>query len=291
MNEAEPIKVQDDTDEPIPSKRVPADNTPSEPDLARRAPAGSACDPTVLWLLLAGGLIIGTILAQGTLNYGVNDGSRWNTVFYLVEHGTYEYLPDHDAGEMILHHRAPAGPFPDRPSHLPPFYTIDMIGRKAEDGTWHYYSSKPPFLPTVLAGLVLLIEKLSFGTLDFKAQPFFFIRTTLILTHAIPLLVGLWLIRRHLPRFEKAPFVQHFSIAAVMVGTYLTPWAVTFSNHIPAACAAIFALHATVRIFYDGRRAWYWFVMAGFFAAFAACCELPAGLLAIALFVVLLYKD
>ncbi len=317
MDDMQPLRMEGDPDEqgqtehnPVnegltaerePSEATTSDREPFEPPYPEREPLEPALvqtppvdgwfDPTLLWIMVVGGLLVGSIVSFSQLNFGVNDGSRWNTVFYLVEHGTYEYLPDHDASEMIMRYRARVGPHPDRPWHIPPFYTIDMVGQQAEDGTWHYYSSKPPFLPTVLAGVVLLIQKLSFGTLEFNTNPFFFIRTTLILTQVIPLLIGLWLIRSHLPRLPNTPFVTHFSIATVMIGTYLTGWSVTLNNHIPAAWAVMFALHAAIRIVYDGRREWYWFTIAGFFAAFAACCDLPAGLLAVSLFVILLYKD
>jgi len=41
----------------------------------------------------------------------------------------------------------------------------------------------------------------------------------------------------------------------------------------------------------SNRREWYWFALAGFFAALTATIELPAGLLAVALLVALLIKD
>jgi hypothetical protein len=257
--------------------------------LSRQAPPGGVFSGPVVFLILAGACVLGSILQHRQLNYGVNDGSRWNTVYYLVEHGTFEYLPDHGA-EHFARYGASRGPHSERPSNRPPFYTIDMIGMRDADG-WHYFSSKPPFIPTYLAGVVLLIEQASFGTLDFVEQPFLFIRTTLVLTQLIPLLVCLWLIWSHQRDSERSPWLACFCLAAITLGTYLTPWAVTLNNHVIAGCTAMFALHAAIRILYDGRRGWGWFAAAGFFAAFTACCELPAGLFAVILFVALLVKD
>jgi hypothetical protein len=48
------------------------------------------------------------------------------------------------------------------------------------------------------------------------------------------------------------------------------------NNHLPAAVCAMAALYAAIRICVDGERRWYYFVIAGFFAAFAAANELPA---------------
>ena len=56
-----------------------------------------------------------------------------------------------------------------------------MIDIRDAAGHDHYYSSKPPFLSTVIAGLVLLIEKASLGRADFSTHIWFFTRTTLIL--------------------------------------------------------------------------------------------------------------
>jgi len=53
----------------------------------------------------------------------------------------------------------------------------------------------------------------------------------------------------------------------------------------------MFALHAFLRIWYDGRREWYLFALTGFFAAFTAAIELPAGLLVVTLFIAMLIKD
>jgi hypothetical protein len=215
--------------------------------------------------------------------YGTNDASRWNTVYYLVEHGTYEFIPNH--GAWWGH------PKPALPRDIPPFGTIDMIRIPDAQGRDHYYSSKPPFLPTCLAGVVLLIEKATFGAADFRQHPWFVIRTTLILTQVVPLLVAFWLIRRHILRCDDSPFVHAFSLAAVTLGTYLTAWAVTLNNHVIAAAACMFAAHAMIRIWYDANRQWYWFALAGFMSAFTAATELPAGLLAVAVMVLMFCKD
>lgn len=244
---------------------------------------GSPTHLVKLFLVLAGGLMIGTILHQRDPVQGPNDGSRWDTVYYLVEHGTYEFLPNH--GAWWGH------PKPERPRDIPPFGTIDMIAYRDSKGAYHYYSSKPPFLPTVLAGLVLAIEKLSFGRADFAQHPWFFTRITLILVQVLPLLVAFRLICRHVLRNHAPSFVHIFCLAAITLSTYLTAWTSTLNNHVIAAATGVFALHAFIRIWYDGRREWYWFAIAGFFAAFTAATELPAGLLAVTMLVLMLSKD
>ena len=259
----------------------PDDTLPGpEPALT---PSPAPIDLTALFMVLTSGLLVGTILHHPTPNYGDNDASRWNTVYYLVEHGTYEFLPDHGTNWTRK-----KGKWPEEIGPLP---TVDMIRIVDGQGGDHYYSSKPPLLPTCLAGVVWLIEKVTFGTADFQHHPVTITRTTLILVQVIPLLVCMWLLRQHLYRCSESPFVRAFGMAVIAFGTYLTPWAVALNNHVIAACTAMFTLHAFVRIWYDGRREWYWFALAGFFAAFTAATELPAGLLAVILFIALLVKD
>lgn len=274
---SDPVDMPDhDRSSPTTSEMLPG----PEPALAQ---SPVPVDLTALFLVMVGGLLVGTILQQPAPYYGSNDASRWNTVYYLVEHGTYEYLPDH--GRNWMHKKGKGIEF------FPPMPTIDMIRIVDEQGSDHYYSSKPPLLPTCLAGVVWLIEKLSFGSVDFQDQPLVVTRITLILVQVIPLLICMWLLRQHLYRCSDSPFVRAFGLAVIVFGTYLTPWAVTLNNHVIGACSALFALHAFMRTWYDGKRHWYWFACAGFFAAFTAAVELPAGLLAVALFVALLVKD
>ncbi len=246
-------------------------------------PAAAPINLTALFLVLAGALMVGTILQQSGAAQGVNDGSRWNTVYYLVEHGTYEFLPDHGAWWGREN--------PTEPRYIPPFDTIDMVAIPDEAGQYHYSSSKPPFLPTVLAGIVWLIEKAALGHADFRMHPWFIIRTTTVLAQVLPLLIAFWLLAKHVRRIGDSPFVHAFCLAAITMGTYMTAWSYTLNNHVIAAATAVFALHATIRIWYDGRREWYWFAIAGFFGAFTAATELPAGLLMLTILVLAFLKD
>jgi hypothetical protein len=86
-------------------------------------------------------------------------------------------------------------------------------------------------------------------------------------------------------------FVPHFVMAVACFGTLLTPWAITLNNHVIAAATGMIALDSAIRIWFEGRREWYWFSLAGFFAVFTASIELPACLFAVVLFVALLVKD
>ena len=80
-------------------------------------------------------------------------------------------------------------------------------------------------------------------------------------------------------------------MAAATFGTFLTTFAVTINNHLPAAVCAVAAVYAAVRIWFDGERRLRYFVVAGLFAALAATNELPAASILAAVAVLLLWKS
>ncbi len=269
-------------------------------------------DLTWLFLVLAGGLAGGLTLAGG-MPFTVNDASRWNTVYYLVEHGTYRYklnhgaawkdyrsydvdpqtVPEAERGSLIAitddgitKYYRPTGS-PPRVGDLlyfPVFPTIDMV--KLGD---NYYSSKPPLLPTILAGIAWTAEKAT--GFDFRTKPWAIIRMTLLVAQVLPLLIFIWVVGRYVRGVTALGWVHAFCMAAAALGTYLTPWVVTLNNHVIAAFTAMFAIHAAVRIWYDDCRSWYWFVLAGFFGALTAAIELPAALLAAGILLALMVRD
>ncbi len=274
-----------------------AARTGEAPMSAKRAPT----DITPFFMILVAIGVIFPMVSRRKLDHGANDASRWNTVYFLVEHGTYEYLTDwwlpwnHGKGkkaeqitpeqrEKWIHigekyYEPPYGIFA-----IAPFFTVDMV---KIDG--RYLSAKPTLLATCLAGVVLALQ--FFTGYTFAANPWFILRTTLILTQVLPFLAFLWVMRHHFNRQSASLFVRNFCIATAALATYLTPYLVTLNNHVVGAMAATFAIHAAIRVWYDGKRAWYWFALAGFFAAFAASVELFAVLLAAAIFVALLFKS
>lgn len=262
----------------------------------RRSPV----DYSGLLILVVVGVLCGIILQRKNLMDSPNDSSRWNTVYYLLQHGTYQYLPVRDVPWAVRGTKDDS----DLPLwDTPVLWTIDMI---MVDGK--LYSSKPPLLPTVLAGVGWCVQKVTGQT--FQENPWFIQRALLILMQVIPFAIMLLILRRHLVRLaERAggaaeeeelekkagkmpvPQVAHFAMAVACFGTLLTPWIITLNNHVIAAATGLIALDAAIRIWFEARREWYWFTLAGFFAAFTASIELPAGLLAVVLFVALLAKD
>ena len=300
---------------PAPGATHPPAPEPSpEPRKVIAAPVPALADRTFpnltpLFMVLAGLMMSGLIISFPGLTYTVNDASRWNTVYYLVEHGTYRYKMDHGAGWNVRRRDVdPEQVTPEERAklikvtmdgetryfrdgellYMPLFPTIDMI-KIGEN----YYSSKPPLLPTIMAGIVIGIEKTSallgrvfhypgqtdsgpLGPIDFRTHPWAIIRTTLILLQVVPLMIFIGLMGRWIMQRTENAFVRVFCLVAAAMGTYLTPWTVTLNNHVIGAFCVLFGLYPALKVWYEGRREWYWFALAGFFSSLAATNELPA---------------
>jgi hypothetical protein len=187
-----------------------------------------------------------------------NDRSRWCTVRALVEHGTYAIddivsQPGWDTIDMVKHDgRGGPAPGPDE---------------------GHLYSSKPPLLPTIMAGGYWLLHRLTGRTLG--THPHELGRILLFCWNVVPFAAYLALLARIVERYGTTDFGRLFVFAAAALGTLLTAYAVAFTNHWPAAFAAMVALDAMLRIVRQGERRRRWFFVAGLAAAFLAACELP----------------
>ncbi|NQU24716.1 MAG: hypothetical protein HQ567_25825 [Candidatus Nealsonbacteria bacterium] len=205
-----------------------------------------------------------------------NDRSRWCTVRALVD------------PEM----RVDGHPYAiDRVIEQRTWDTIDMVkhddegrgGMGPREG--HLYSSKPPLYPTMLAGEYWLINWATGMTLD--EDPHVVARIMLVSVNLIPLIVCFLLLAKLVERFGTSDWGRIFVMGAAVFGTFLTTFAVTINNHLPAAVSVMIAVYAAVRICFDGDRRWRYFILAGLFGAFAAANELPAlsflGLLSLVL--------
>ena len=196
-----------------------------------------------------------------------NDRSRWMTVRSLVEHGTYEI--DSIVGQ-------------------PTWDTIDMVQHRGRDGELHLYSSKPPLLATLVAGLYWIIHWFSGATLG--DHPYEIGRVILFFVNILPLVLMYVVIGRLVERFGTTDWGRIFVMAAATLGTFLSTFAIVLNNHIPAAVSAAVAVYALARIAYDGERRLRYFALAGFAAAFAAANELPAVALMGAIGLLLLWR-
>jgi hypothetical protein len=228
-----------------------------------------------LLIALSLGSVAGRILAVNTVNrvdlekhlhnqgredwrrqtpfLSANDRSRWCMIRALVEHQTYAI------DEIIAE---------------PNWHTIDMVQHKDRQGQTRLYSSKPPLLPTLLAGPYWVIHRLTGATL--ASEPYLIGRGMLLVVNGLCLLI-IWLVlARLVERHGSGDWGRIFVLGCATLGTYLTTFAVTLNNHVIGAAAAMMAVDAAIRIWYEQRDQWRWYALAGLAAAFTAANELPA---------------
>ncbi|MHC4178769.1 MAG: hypothetical protein ACYSWU_14760 [Planctomycetota bacterium] len=203
-----------------------------------------------------------------------NDRSRWCTVRALVEEDM----------------RVEGHPYAiDKVTQEPTWDTIDMVKHGG-----HLYSSKPPLLPTLIAAEYWVIHRLTGiaggEPMTLGTNPYWVGRFMLTTINVIPLLIYFLLLARLVERFGTSDWGRLFVTAAAVFGTFLTTFAVTINNHLPAAVSAMVTLYAAVRIWVDGERRLRYFALAGLFAAFTVTNELPALALFAALSAALLWK-
>lgn len=228
---------------------------------------------------ISGGALLGLILiAQGRTTdkqfthpmHSPNDRSRFATVRALVDQGTYAI------GAL----QADGSYEPDSVIAQTGWDTIDKV-RRPSDGL--IFSSKPPLLPTLLAGEYWLIKKLSDGKLSFTDHPLAVVRLIVATINWVPYMVFLLLFSRLLDRLTTDLWVRTFALATAAAGTYLTGFSVTLNNHTLAAYCSFCALYPALLIWWEGRREWWLFALAGLLGAFTATIELPAVALAAAM--------
>ncbi len=211
-----------------------------------------------------------------------NDRSRWATIRALVDEGTY-----------VIGRRSPAPP-----GSVPPYVDSGLV---FEDGwqsvdkvlkpdTQVFYSSKPPFLPTLVAGEYWLLKHAFGWSLAEDPWRWWVVRVILLTVNVIPLAFYLVLLDRLAGRLGATLWARLFVLTAACFGTFVTSFAGALNNHTIATCCVVFALAPAVRAVFGTPaedRPWR-YAAAGFFAAFAACTDLPAAAFAAALFGVLL---
>ncbi len=224
-----------------------------------------------LWLGIASLMILSALFGQAarilsiggrndsTPFFSANDRSRWSTIAALVEEHTYEIdaiieLRDGNKGR--------------------PWNSIDKVRHLGIDGKQHYYSSKPPLLATLYAGVYQAIYS-STGIL-LTEDPFFVGRLLLLIVNLVPLgffwgMVAYW-IRDEL----KGIWARSLMLIFVLWGTFLTSFGNTLSNHLPGAIAIGVSLLAWRSLERHQRPHAGWLILSGLSASFAVACDLPA---------------
>lgn len=258
----------------------------------------------------------------------VNDISRWCTVWSLVERGTYsiDECPWRSrTQDKVLRPDKLAPPNATAGALKRLEYTLAPASWKQGEATERFYSSKPPLLPTLIAGILYPFRATTGVKLDDfvpqqrlprnveKPDPndprktiretetprepvrwpvyVFYLKPVVVLLNVVPMLMTLLLFARLLDRHAANDWAWFFSLFAAAWGTYLFAFDQTLNNHTVAAWSAFLATYALVRIVDDGRPSSGWYAMAGFFGGFCATNEIPAALFGVLLFLVLLVRS
>ncbi len=208
-----------------------------------------------------------------------NDRSRWCTVASLVENGSFEI-------DSIIAIRNSAG--------RSTWDSIDKVQHVGSDGKLHFYSSKPPLLSVIVAGVYYVVYKLT--GLALTEHPLYVARILLVCVNVVPLGIFWWLWMRS-PQFEAMNVWPKLTVgAALILGTFMTTFVVTLNNHLPAAIAAglslILLLQVGTTAFNGGgpKRPLANFMLTGFFAGLTAAFELPALSWFVVLFALILWR-
>ena len=194
-------------------------------------------------------------LMQAEPLQSANDRSRWCTVRSLVELGTYQI---------------------DEARRVRGWDTIDLV--KHDD---HFYSTKPPLLSTIVAGLYWTVRNTLGWTLGNNLDAT--TRLILCLINIFPMTIALTLLLRMVRNLSTNPLAVIIAALAAGFGTLLLPFAVTFNNHTLGAVSVVFALYPLMQIVNGDRTGGWPFAQCGFWAAFAFTCDLPAAALLAAL--------
>ncbi len=199
-----------------------------------------------------------------------NDRSRWSTIASLVERGTY----------AIDSQIAIAGA---NPRNKRPWDTIDKVRHVGRDGKQHYYSSKPPLLATLVAGVYAVVRLCSGLTLT--EQPLYVTRIVLLCVNIPLMALFFYGTINSVDRLCRSQWARIVAALGTCFGTMLLPFGSSLNNHLPAAAATALVLWIFVRaserlgnsgdaVIATFSRGW-WF-LAGLAAAMAVANELPA---------------
>lgn len=216
-------------------------------------------------ILVSLALMVGKIFAvqssQGTTPFlSANDRSRWATIRALGDEQTYvidDVIWDEEQGKFD-----------------PEWNSIDKVLHRGADGELRYYSSKPTLLTTMLSCEYVFFKWLTGWTL--ADSTFAMGRLILIVTNALPLAFSLFLLAKILERHARRPWTRIVVMFCAAFGTFLTTYAVTLNNHLPAAISVLISTYSLLGIWYDRKKQTGYYFLAGLAAAFAAANELPA---------------
>ncbi|MEW4488533.1 hypothetical protein AB1L42_10655 [Thalassoglobus sp. JC818] len=216
---------------------------------------------TLIMLTTFLGVITARLVATAPLK-SANDRSRWCTVYSIVEKNTYQ----------IDEIRKQSG-----------WDTIDLV--KHND---HFYSTKPPLLPRIVAEIYRAVKTVTGLTLLKNTEAV--TRIILFIINIVPMTIALWMMFGLIQRHCENAFGQYFLAAAITWATLLVPFLTVFNNHTIGASFLIYSLVLGISILVEEKVSGWRFAVCGLTAAFAVCNELPAAAYGLILFFLLVRK-
>ena len=180
-----------------------------------------------------------------------NDRSRWLAVRALVERGTFAI------DEIVVE---------------PGWDTIDAVAHLDAEGRLRLYSSKPPLLSVLCAVPYWILHRLTGWTLG--DHPFEMARMLLTATSLLPFALLLGASYRLIDAVGVTDWGRLWGAALISFGTLLSTFAVSLTNHLPAAVCAAWSAWFLLRAIGSGGP--WTFAAAGSLAALTAAFELPA---------------
>ena len=196
-----------------------------------------------------------------------NDRSRWLAVRALVERGTFAI------DELVVE---------------PGWDTIDAVAHADASGRIRLYSSKPPLLSILCAAPYWILHEMTGWTLG--SHPFEMARMLLVACCLLPFGLLLMASFRMIEEVGGTDWGRFWGMALISFGTLLSTFAVSLTNHLPAAVAAAWSGWWLLRIIGRGGSAGA-FAAAGGLAALTAAFELPALAWCVALLGMLMLVD
>ena len=236
--------------------------------------------------------------------FSSNDRSRWATIRTLIDHGTFvigerEVFSEEKAEEVGEKWREKNTWHEDWPKDKDGKYAgfdngWDTVDKVLHPKTHKFYSTKPPLLTTLLAGLYWLLQLITQWTL--ADNVWLVVRTMLILVNVLPFALYLGLLAVLVERYCENNWSRLVIMTMATFGTLVTPFLVTLNNHTMATFSILFALYPVMPILFrqDAQEnqtpGIMPFLISGLFAAFAACNEAPAAAFTAVLGLLLLWR-
>ena len=202
---------------------------------------------------------------EPTPMFSSNDRSRWATVRALVDNETY-VIGQRENFREKTGYRDTGIIFEND------YKSLDVV---MNPETGEFYSSKPPLMPTLIAGEYWVL-KWAFGW-SIVDNRWLVMPVILLTVNVLPFALYLVLLARLIELLGKTDFGRVTAFATACFGTLLTTFSGTLNNHLPAACCTLFAVYPLVKAGLEDRNMGAsGSVVCGFFAGFAATFELPA---------------